>query len=182
MKLKSPKEGLPVWFRADQTFSSNGMWFFGSRSGLHIGPYGDRNIATEKGLRVVSRLNRLKSDKERLHYVRKVLRDEWKSIKKQSRGSSSDADLKPPLQSVRKGESAKTWFRAGRFHESEGVWFFDTREGIEVGPFETRKAAVHHERRLVAILAKAKTAGEAHSTIYEYKHRPAKDIRLTSIG
>ena len=158
------------------------MWFFGSPSGLHIGPYGDRNIATEKGLRVVSRLNRLKSDKERLHYVRKVLRDEWKSIKKQSRGSSSDADLKPPLQSVRKGESAKTWFRAGRFHESEGVWFFDTREGIEVGPFETRKAAVHHERRLVAILAKAKTAGEAHSTIYEYKHRPAKDIRLTSIG
>ena len=31
-------------------------------------------------------------------------------------------------------------------------------------------------------LAKVKTVGEAHSAIYEYKHRPATDTRLTSVG
>jgi hypothetical protein len=169
---KAKKEELPVWFQAVKTFSKNGAWFFGSRNGLHIGPYGDRNVAAEKGIRVGAHLLRLKSDRERLRYVREVLRDEWTAIKKSPQPKPTNSNPAPSLQPVRKGEQSKTWFRTGRFSESQGVWFFDTREGIEIGPFETRMEAIRHERRLVAILAQAKTEQEAYHAIYEYKHRP----------
>jgi hypothetical protein len=42
----------------------------------------------------------------------------------------------------RKGESAKTYFRAaGRSVVSDGKWYFVTREGIDVGPYDSREAA-----------------------------------------
>jgi len=182
MKPKPSKSKLPIWFQADQTFSAIGSWFFGSRNGLHIGPYGDRNIAAQKGQRAAAHLRALKSDKDRLQYVRRVLRGEWKSIEKQTKRLSSDADVSPPLQPVRKGEAVKTWFRASRFQESEGVWFFDTRENIEVGPFETRAVAEHHERRLVTVLENVTTVEAAHAAIYEYKHHPATNPMLTRVG
>lgn len=35
----------------------------------------------------------------------------------------------------------KTYFRMDRIYLSNGVWFFSTREGQEVGPFISRGAA-----------------------------------------
>jgi hypothetical protein len=35
----------------------------------------------------------------------------------------------------------KVYFRADRFHRSDGEWYFLTREGINVGPFESKERA-----------------------------------------
>ncbi len=37
--------------------------------------------------------------------------------------------------------SHKVYFRADRFHRSGGYWYFLTREGVDVGPFESKKRA-----------------------------------------
>lgn len=41
----------------------------------------------------------------------------------------------------RKAESPKLWFRSERFFRSNGHWYFHTREGFAVGPYQTRVAA-----------------------------------------
>ena len=38
---------------------------------------------------------------------------------------------------LRKGESAKGYFRSDRFYRREGKWFIDTRESAEEGPFNS---------------------------------------------
>ncbi len=35
----------------------------------------------------------------------------------------------------------KVRFRANRFHRSNGYWYFVTREGINMGPFESKERA-----------------------------------------
>ena len=41
----------------------------------------------------------------------------------------------------RKGETGEIPYRSGRFLSAEGSWFFATREGVNVGPFETQQLA-----------------------------------------
>ena len=51
----------------------------------------------------------------------------------------------------RKGETGKVPFRSGRFFTADGQWYFATREGTNVGPFESlneaRAALVEYGRR-----------------------------------
>lgn len=44
--------------------------------------------------------------------------------------------------SVRSGEENKNWYRSDRFIVIDGEWYFTTREGQDVGPFLSQKAAV----------------------------------------
>ncbi len=41
----------------------------------------------------------------------------------------------------RKGESGEIPYRSGRFFSADGSWYFSTREGNNVGPFETLQLA-----------------------------------------
>lgn len=42
----------------------------------------------------------------------------------------------------RSGEEGKTIPpRRGRFAEKEGYWYYSTREGVDIGPFDSREAA-----------------------------------------
>ncbi len=41
----------------------------------------------------------------------------------------------------RNKEAPKLWFRSERFFRSNGNWYFHTREGFAVGPYQTRVAA-----------------------------------------
>jgi len=41
----------------------------------------------------------------------------------------------------RKQEDPKLWFRSERYFRCNGHWYFHTREGFAVGPYETRIAA-----------------------------------------
>tara|TARA_A100001037_G_C15108313_1_gene617644 strand:+ start:896 stop:1216 length:321 start_codon:yes stop_codon:yes gene_type:complete len=43
-----------------------------------------------------------------------------------------------PKQVSRAGETPKTWFRTERVFLSAGQWFFHTREGVDVGPYESQ--------------------------------------------
>ena len=70
---------LPQWFKADEVYAYNGQWFFGSREGLHIGPYSDRDVAKAKGTQVAKRL-RTMNGAQQLKFVRKVLDAEWGNI------------------------------------------------------------------------------------------------------
>ncbi len=46
------------------------------------------------------------------------------------------------LNKVRKGESrADKTDRSDRFCQENGLWYFKTREGLDVGPFESRDEA-----------------------------------------
>ena len=167
---------LPQWFRADEVYAYNGQWFFGSREGLHIGPYSDRDIAKAKGTQVAKRL-RAMNEAQQLKFVRKVLDAEWgnisKFIQKTGVGDASAGSSPPPKEAVRHGEGYRNWYRSGRYFQADGAWFFSTREGIDVGPFETEAEAKKHERRLVAMLQRASSAEEAFQIIHEYKFRPS---------
>ncbi len=39
---------------------------------------------------------------------------------------------------ARQHEDPKTWFRSDRVFLSDGQWFFHTREGVDVGPYESQ--------------------------------------------
>lgn len=42
---------------------------------------------------------------------------------------------------ARQGEETRTHFRTDRFYRVNDVWFFSTREGIEMGPYPSRMEA-----------------------------------------
>jgi len=44
-------------------------------------------------------------------------------------------------QNNRKGESGKVPERNGRFVSKDGYWYYQTREGVDIGPFDTRGEA-----------------------------------------
>lgn len=41
----------------------------------------------------------------------------------------------------REGEKGQIPERQGRFIEKEGYWYYTTREGVDIGPFDTRSEA-----------------------------------------
>jgi len=47
----------------------------------------------------------------------------------------------------RKNEDAKSWFRSDRFFIINSQWYFNTREGQNVGPFES----IEHAQKSVPL-------------------------------
>jgi hypothetical protein len=165
---------LPEWFRSDEIFSDEGRWYFGARGGLHVAPYGDRELASARSLSVSRRLRALRTDADRLRYVRKVLHEEWESLGVSASAAEAETtiDLSPPSEPVRSGERQRKWCRSSRFFQIHGVWFVSTREGINIGPYGTQFEARKHERHLIALLVRARDPAEARRVIYRFKHRP----------
>ncbi len=42
------------------------------------------------------------------------------------------------MKASRANETPRTWFRSERVFLSNGQWFFHTREGVEVGPYDSQ--------------------------------------------
>ena len=59
----------------------------------------------------------------------------------------------------RAGEKESTWFRSDRFFTVENNYFFSTREGLNVGPFPTRKSAEKGLRLYIQCMKKEDVAG-----------------------
>lgn len=169
---------LPVWFQADEVFTHNENWYIGSVGSLHIGPYGDRETAETKAVIVAKKLRSMDTDASQLRYVRRLLHEEWKEISMTgSNGEtclSEEIELTSPPAAVRNGEKPKNWFRSGRVFKVGVVWFFTTREGIDIGPFGSELEAKMHEQQLIALLRKELTDEEARKIVYEYKHQPPR--------
>ena len=47
----------------------------------------------------------------------------------------------PTMPIMRDGETYKLWFRSDRYFLVGNVWYFSTREKIDVGPYVSREAA-----------------------------------------
>lgn len=67
----------------------------------------------------------------------------------------------------RKDETAKTWFRSERLFRSNAQWFFNTREGIAVGPYQDKFAAEVDAEMLKSTL-KGVAPKEARQIIKEF--------------
>jgi hypothetical protein len=162
---------LPVWFPADQVFKYSGSWYFGSAECVNIGPYNDRKSAARKSDEAVRALKNL-GRVEQLQYARNILRDEWRRIEHGTYvcHRANGVDITAPTTRVRKGEGSRHWFRSDRFLCVSDVWFFATREGINVGPFYSRDEAERNLKQLIALLQNA-TEEEAPPIINEFKHR-----------
>lgn len=42
------------------------------------------------------------------------------------------------MNAARNNETPRTWFRSDRVFLSDGRWFFHTREGVDVGPYDSQ--------------------------------------------
>ncbi len=170
------EHSLPAWFQADEVFTHNGNWYLGTVGSLHIGPYRDRKTAETKSVEVAKKLRSMGAGGPQLRYVRHLLHEEWKEIGMAgSEGETclgEEIELSPPPYPVRRGEKSKKWVRSERFFEVGGIWFFSTREGIDVGPYVSEREAKKCERQLVSRLSNHLTEKEAQKIVYEYKHRP----------
>jgi len=60
---------------------------------------------------------------------------------------------------VRNGEDPKGWFRASRFFNVGDAYFFSTREGKDIGPFPTLRAAERGLSLYLQVLIKQQSSG-----------------------
>ena len=70
---------------------------------------------------------------------------------------------------VRKDEEVRTWFRSDRvFLQEQGSWFFRTREGVEIGPYETRFEAEIEAGLLKELLQNAESEDSRQAVVTEF--------------
>lgn len=68
----------------------------------------------------------------------------------------------------RDDEQRQTWFRSNRVFNCEGVWYFHTREGIDVGPYESQLEADIEAEMLRELIRHANIQGEALSVLRDF--------------
>lgn len=77
----------------------------------------------------------------------------------------------------RKNDSeAKTWFRSARVYRSDGQWYFHTREGIEVGPYQAQfEAEVDAEMLKFLLVDLDEESARAIIKAFMLENSPAND-------
>ena len=56
------------------------------------------------------------------------------------------------MSTNRAGEDGSIPNRSGRFLEKSGYWYYMTREGVDIGPFDTREDAAAASASLPGVL------------------------------
>lgn len=113
--------------RSERFFHQENYWYFRTREGLDIGPFDQRQDA-EAGLRGF--INFLQQTQEDV--VTKITT----YIKLQAR---KDENIDVPA-------------RTDRLFEQNNYWHFRTREGMDIGPFDTRGEAAVGAKNFVSFL------------------------------
>ncbi len=72
------------------------------------------------------------------------------------------------IGAVRVNERSRTWFRSDRVFMSDGRWFFHTREGVDVGPYESQFEAEIEAGMLKELLRERESAEGALYVIREF--------------
>lgn len=75
----------------------------------------------------------------------------------------------------RKNETSRTWFRSERLFRSNAQWFFHTREGIAVGPYQDKFSAEVDAEMLKSSL-KGAEPGQARQIIKEFMLESGKTM------
>ena len=68
----------------------------------------------------------------------------------------------------RRNEPIRTRFRSHRIFRSDSSWYFHTREGIDVGPFDSEFEAQVEASILKSLLKDAESAEAAMSLVREF--------------
>ncbi len=61
----------------------------------------------------------------------------------------------------RRDERSKTWFRADRVFHTNQKWYFHTREGIDVGPYESQLDAEIEASMLKELIKNSSLRGDS---------------------
>ncbi|MFU8815813.1 MAG: DUF6316 family protein [Pseudomonadales bacterium] len=69
---------------------------------------------------------------------------------------------------ARSSEAPQTWFRSERLFASNGKWFFHTREGVDVGPYDSQFEAEIEAAMLKELLLGRTPGEEAKAVIREF--------------
>ena len=70
---------------------------------------------------------------------------------------------------ARRGEVGRNWFRSSRvFAHSAENWYFRTREGVDVGPYDTSFEAEIEAGLLKELLKKCESNSERTATIKDF--------------
>ena len=73
------------------------------------------------------------------------------------------------MNAARQNESPKTWFRSDRVFLSDDKWYFHTREGVDVGPYDSQFEAEIEGGMLKALLReRGAQSGGSMSVIREF--------------
>jgi hypothetical protein len=71
-------------------------------------------------------------------------------------------------KAVRSDERPRTWFRSDRVFLSDGRWFFHTREGVDMGPYDSQFEAEIEAGMLRELLRERPDGEGALSVIREF--------------
>lgn len=72
------------------------------------------------------------------------------------------------MNAVRLNERPRTWFRSERVFLSDGRWYFHTREGVDVGPYDSQFEAEIEAGMLKELLRARAEAEGALNVIREF--------------
>lgn len=167
---------MPHWFAADRVFQAPDGWYIGDPAGYRVGPYQRRAMAEVRSQQISAHLSRCDATLQRVRMVRRFLHAETRDSRRRVLTSATPGralDLETRQQSVtRSGEQHPVRFRTNRFFNAGGRWYFTTREGIDVGPYDTRAAAERDAGRLIQLLLRTDTQAQARLTIQQFQIRP----------
>ena len=65
------------------------------------------------------------------------------------------------MNAARRDEAPKTWFRSDRVFLSDGNWFFHTREGVDMGPYDSQFEAEIEAGMLKELLRERDSRGDS---------------------
>ena len=68
----------------------------------------------------------------------------------------------------RRDEKSKTWFRCDRVFHTNGRWYFHTREGIDVGPYDSQLEAEIEAGMLKELIKNTGVRGESLSVLRDF--------------
>ena len=72
------------------------------------------------------------------------------------------------MNAARTNEKAKTWFRSERVFLSDERWFFHTREGVDVGPYDSQFEAEIEAGMLKELLRERGQGSQCMAVIREF--------------
>lgn len=72
------------------------------------------------------------------------------------------------MNAVRLNERPRTWFRSERVFLSDGRWYFHTREGVDVGPYDSQFEAEIEAGMLKELLRERTGSEDALAVIREF--------------
>jgi hypothetical protein len=144
----------PDWFAVDHVFSAADGWYVGAEDGFHVGPFRSRFQAEVQSRSLCSRLARCRTLTEQVRTVRRFVFQQTRQERRLVKNSVPRPDIPQTAggADVRAGEKPRLHFRTNRLFAVGDVWYFATREGVDVGPYRSREDAAAGAERLLTLL------------------------------